>query len=97
MPAPTTPWAPLVVLLPASPPPQNRTDGLRTSQARHSRRRGAPARAGQGPFEVELLFRRPDKNRMGDLDNGIKPLMDWMQRVELIEDDRTYPGRNSST
>ena len=23
----------------------------------------------RGPFEVELLFRRPDKNRMGDLDN----------------------------
>ena len=47
----------------------------------------------RGPFEL----RRPDKNRMGDLDNGIKPLMDWMQRVELIEDDRTYPGRYSST
>ena len=26
--------------------------------------------------------------RMGDLDNGIKPLMDWLQRVELIEDDK---------
>ena len=25
---------------------------------------------------------------MGDLDNGIKALMDWLQRVELIEDDR---------
>ena len=47
----------------------------------------------KGPFEVELLFRRPKKTRMGDLDNGIKPLMDWLQRVELIEDDRTYPGR----
>ena len=43
----------------------------------------------RGPFEVELLFRRPDKNRMGDLDNPIKPLMDWLQRVELIENDRS--------
>jgi hypothetical protein len=25
---------------------------------------------------------------MGDLDNGIKPLMDWLQRVELIENDK---------
>ena len=39
----------------------------------------------RGPFE----FRRPDKNRMGDLDNPIKPLMDWLQRVELIENDRS--------
>jgi hypothetical protein len=46
---------------------------------------GAPVK---GPFEVELTFRRPFKTRMGDLDNGIKPLMDWLQRVELIENDR---------
>jgi Holliday junction resolvase RusA-like endonuclease len=41
----------------------------------------------KGPFEAELVFRRPD-NRKGDLDNGIKPLMDWLQRVELIENDK---------
>ena len=58
-----------------------------------SRRRARRLESVRGPFE----FRRPDKNRTGDLDNGIKPLMDWMQRVELIEDDRTYPGRHSST
>jgi len=28
-----------------------------------------------GPFEIELEFRRPDKTRMGDLDNAIKPLL----------------------
>jgi hypothetical protein len=38
----------------------------------------------KGPFEVQFIFRRPTKTRMGDLDNGIKPLMDWLQRVELI-------------
>jgi hypothetical protein len=39
-------------------------------------------------FEVELQFSRPIKTRMGDLDNPIKPLLDWLQRVELIEDDK---------
>ena len=71
-----------------NPPPQNRTDGLRRSQARHSKRHVRRLEPIKGPFEVELLFRWPDKTRMGDLDNGIKPLMDWLQWVELIEDDR---------
>jgi Holliday junction resolvase RusA-like endonuclease len=38
----------------------------------------------KGPFEVELEFR----SDRGDLDNPIKPLLDWLQRVELIDDDR---------
>jgi Holliday junction resolvase RusA-like endonuclease len=38
-----------------------------------------------GPFEVELAFSRLAR---GDLDNPIKPLLDWLQRVELIEDDK---------
>jgi Holliday junction resolvase RusA-like endonuclease len=38
-----------------------------------------------GPFEVELTFRRSDR---GDLDNPIKPLLDWLQRVALVEDDK---------
>jgi hypothetical protein len=51
------------------------------------RTQDAHGRAG-GPFEIELHFCRPIKECMGDLDNGIKPLMDWLQRVELIEDDK---------
>jgi hypothetical protein len=39
-----------------------------------------------------MLFRRPghitNGFRMDDLDNPIKPLLDWLLRVELIENDK---------
>lgn len=38
-----------------------------------------------GPYEAEFVFgRRPNS----DLDNRIKPLMDYLQRIEVIENDR---------
>ena len=48
--------------------------------------RGALARI-PGHFEVEFIF-NPSIQRKADLDNCIKPLLDWMQRVELIENDK---------
>jgi Holliday junction resolvase RusA-like endonuclease len=40
-----------------------------------------------GAYEVEFILQRPP-NRKFDLDNCIKPLMDWLQRAGLIEDDK---------
>jgi Holliday junction resolvase RusA-like endonuclease len=37
-----------------------------------------------GAYEAEFIFSR----HRGDLDNRIKPLMDWMERAELIQNDR---------
>jgi hypothetical protein len=48
-------------------------------------RKVRPIEPVSGPFEVELEFRRSDR---GDLDNPIKPLLDWLQRVELIENEK---------
>jgi Holliday junction resolvase RusA-like endonuclease len=38
-----------------------------------------------GAYEVEFVFNRRGR---GDLDNRIKPLMDYLQRIELIQNDR---------
>lgn len=40
----------------------------------------------KGSYEVEFVFSRQLRNP--DLDNCIKPLMDYLQRVALIENDR---------
>jgi len=38
------------------------------------------------PYELEVQFAEVEFGRF-DADNRIKPLSDWMQRVELIEND----------
>jgi len=35
-------------------------------------------------FEVEFIFAK----HSGDLDNRIKPLLDWIQRVGLVSNDK---------
>jgi Holliday junction resolvase RusA-like endonuclease len=41
-----------------------------------------------GPFHCEIILDRNERRRAGDLDNRIKPLLDWAQRAELIRNDR---------
>jgi Holliday junction resolvase RusA-like endonuclease len=57
--------------------------------AARAARRGTPSEIVPiaGPYEVEFIFKRPD-NRKRDLDNMIKPLMDWLQRAGLVENDK---------
>lgn len=39
-----------------------------------------------GTFQAEIILSRPDKRRR-DVDNGVKAVLDWAQRVEIIEND----------
>lgn len=41
-----------------------------------------------GAYEADFMFNREHAAGPSDLDNRIKPLMDWLQRVRLIENDR---------
>lgn len=40
-----------------------------------------------GPFEIEIAWNASEFSRF-DLDNPVKPLLDYLQRIELIENDR---------
>jgi len=41
----------------------------------------------KGPFEIEVIWSVGEFGR-ADIDNPVKPLLDYMQRIEMIENDR---------
>lgn len=41
----------------------------------------------RGDFAIEIIFDVRARTRHSDLDNRVKPLLDWMQIRELIEND----------
>jgi Holliday junction resolvase RusA-like endonuclease len=55
--------------------------------AARAARRGTPREIVpvKGLFEARFIFQR--SSRRGDIDNRVKPLLDWLQRVGLIEND----------
>jgi Holliday junction resolvase RusA-like endonuclease len=55
--------------------------------AARAARRGTPSEIVpmKGLFEAQFIFQR--SSRGGDIDNRVKPLLDWLQRVGLIEND----------
>lgn len=40
-----------------------------------------------GPFEVHLTFSKDKRRKGSDLDNRVKPVLDQMQKLGLIEND----------
>ena len=40
-----------------------------------------------GPFHVQILMPSQTRRKNEDLDNLIKPILDWLQRAEIIEND----------
>jgi Holliday junction resolvase RusA-like endonuclease len=48
----------------------------------------------KGRFNAELTFNQKHRNR-SDIDNRIKPCLDWLQRVGLIENDKLCSSLNA--
>lgn len=51
-----------------------------------------PAQVISGPFTVTLVFTRPSRARWADLDNQITTVLDLLQKMEIVVNDRDAIG-----
>lgn len=66
-------------------------DWIRHADA-HLMLTGQPIFPVHGEFEIDIVWDVRRRRRRADIDNRIKPLLDYLQRISVIDNDRDCVG-----